>query len=224
MFAINHAATALIIKKKYQDVPMVWLLISVQFMEILWVLFNYLGIEQTTTEDVVRYVGDVHLSFMPYSHSIATMLGVALLAWLIIAKGFGKPLIGIAVGIGIASHLFLDLVTHSSDIVIAPLVEEPKFGLGLYASFPAVAFLFELVYGIACWWIYKGSKGLLVVIVLFNLANLSMFFTAISGLEAVMANRPILLTTVILVQIVVTLVLVGVYSKKQKGMSTKNAS
>jgi hypothetical protein len=47
-------------------VPIIWLLISVQFMEILWVVLNYLGIERTTTEKEVRYVGDVHLSFMPF--------------------------------------------------------------------------------------------------------------------------------------------------------------
>lgn len=49
MFAINHAATALIIKKEFANVPIIWLLISVQFMEMVWVLLNFLGIERTTT-------------------------------------------------------------------------------------------------------------------------------------------------------------------------------
>lgn len=218
MFAINHAATALIIKKKYQEVPMVWLLVSVQFMELIWVFSNYFGIERTTTEDVVRYVGDVHLSYMPFSHSLATMLGVAVLAWLIIAKGFRKPNIGLAVGIGIASHLLLDLVTHTNDMVIAPSFDGPKLGLGLYASFPSVAFLLEMIYGVACWWIYKGSKGLLVVIVVFNLTNLSMFSAAIPGPEGLLANQPMLITTLIFFQIVITLVLVGIYSKRKSGV------
>lgn len=73
MFAINHAATALVIKKVYPDVPPVRILISVQFMELIWVFLNFLGIERTTTESKVTYVGDVHLEFMPYSHSVATM-------------------------------------------------------------------------------------------------------------------------------------------------------
>jgi len=50
MFAINHAATAPILKKIFKDVPIIRILISVQFMELLWVLLNYLGIERTTTE------------------------------------------------------------------------------------------------------------------------------------------------------------------------------
>jgi membrane-bound metal-dependent hydrolase YbcI (DUF457 family) len=212
MFAINHAATALIIKKEFQNVPIIWLLISVQFMEILWVILNFVGIEQTTTETRVRYVGDVHLSFMPFSHSMATMLGVALLAWFIISKGLGKPDMGIAVSIGVISHLFLDLITHSNDIVIAPFIDGPQYGLGLYAKFPLVAFILEIGYGFVCWWIYRGSWALLIIIVVFNLANISMFSTAITGIEKYMAHRPFLITTIILTQILVTLTLVGIFS------------
>jgi hypothetical protein len=212
MFAINHAATALIIKKIYQDVPIIWILISVQCMELLWVLLNYLGIEKTTTDKVVNYVGDIHLSFMPFSHSVATMTGVALLVWLVISKGFGQPDIGAAVAIGIASHLFLDLITHSRDIALAPFIKGPKFGLGLYASLPIPAFFVEIIYGLFCWWIYEGSKALLATIVVFNLANLSMFFKAVPGIERRLANKPLLITIVVFVQIVVTLTVVGILS------------
>ncbi len=45
-----------------------------------WVVLNFLGIEETTTEKEVRYVGDVHLLYMPFSHSVLTMVGVAALA------------------------------------------------------------------------------------------------------------------------------------------------
>lgn len=87
MFAINHAATVIVIKKELGNVPIIWPLISVQFMEVLWVILNYLSIERTTTEKEVRYVGDVHPLHMPFSHSIVTMVGVALLAWLITGEG-----------------------------------------------------------------------------------------------------------------------------------------
>ena len=212
MFAINHAATALIIKNEFTDVPIIWLLISVQFMEMWWVVLNLLGIEKTTTEKEVRYVGDVHLSYMPFSHSVITMVGVALLAWFIISKGLGQPDIGIAVAIGLISHLILDLITHSNDIAIVPFIKGPKFGLGLYAKYPIVAFILEIGYGILCWWIYKGGWALFTTIVVFNLANISMFSPAVTGIEKHMANRPLLITTVILVQILVTLILVGIFS------------
>jgi hypothetical protein len=72
MFAVNHAATTLLLKKRWPDVPLVWLLLSVQILEIGWVLLNVLGVERTTTEAEVRYVGDIHLSHMPFSHSLLT--------------------------------------------------------------------------------------------------------------------------------------------------------
>jgi hypothetical protein len=212
MFAINHAATALIIKKEFVDVPITWILISVQFMEIIWVGLNLLGVEKTTTEKEVRYVGDIHLSYMPFSHSVATMLGVALLAWFLISKGLNQPNIGLAVGIGIVSHLVLDLITHSNDIVLTPSFESPKFGLGLYSKYPTAAFLLEIGYGIACWWIYRGGWALLITIVVFNLANISMFSRAVVGIERRMANRPSLIAVVIFAQILVTMILVGIFS------------
>jgi hypothetical protein len=181
-------------------------------MEILWVILNFLGVERTTTEKEIRYVGDIHLSFMPFSHSILTMISVALLAWLVLSKGLGLPGAGIAIGIGVISHLILDLITHSKDMVIAPSMKSPKIGLGLYAKYPVVAFILEIGYGIVCWWIYKGSWALLSIIVVFNLANISMFFSTVTGIEKYMANRPRLITTVILAQILVTLTLVGILS------------
>lgn len=212
MFAINHAATALIIKRFFSDVSIVWILVSVQLMELIWVLLNFVGIEKTRTKETVKYVGDIELQYMPYSHSIISMAGVAVLSWIIFTYIFDMPAVGLAFGIGVASHLVLDLVTHQRDIPIAPFIDKPKFGLGLYANLPMSAFVLEIGYGILCWWIYRGGLTLLAIIVLFNLANLSMFFKTIPGLERIMADRPKLITTVVFFQILVTLVLVGMFS------------
>lgn len=204
MFAINHAAAALLVKRRYPDVSLVPILIAVQAMELLWVALNFLGIERTTTESVVRYVGDINLSYMPFSHSVATMVGVAALAWVIGALA-GRPRLGAAIGLGIVSHLLLDLVTHDQDIALAPALDGPEFGTRLYSQLPVAAFLLEVGFGVFCWRIYRGGRALLAVIVGFNLANLSLFFVAIPGPEQFFADRPVLLTTTILTQIIVTL-------------------
>lgn len=216
MFAINHAATALLLKRRFPDVPLVPLLLSVQAMELLWVLLNYLGVERTTTEPVVSYVGDIHLAYMPFSHSIATMLGAGALAWALGALA-GRGRLGAAVGLGIVSHLVLDLVTHNGDIALAPGATEQGYGTFLYARLPALAFLVELAYGILCWRVFRGGRALLAVIVGFNLANLSLFFAAVPGPEAFLAGRPTLLTTVILAQIVVTLWAVWLAAGSRRG-------
>ena len=140
MFAIDHAATALIVKRRFPSVHIAPILVAVQAMELAWVALNYLGIERTATEPVVRSVADIHLAYMPYSHSVATGVGAALLAWLVIELGFGRKLLGRAVGLGIVSHLVLDLLTHGHDIVLWPGLQSPKLGLGLYESAPIAAF------------------------------------------------------------------------------------
>jgi hypothetical protein len=212
MFAINHAATALVIKREFANVPIIWALVSVQFMELIWVGLNLLGIERTTTEKDVDYVGDIHLEYMPFSHSVSSMLFTALLAWSIFSIGLKQPDIALVVSMGIISHLILDLITHTDDIALAPFYKGPKVGFGLYERFPMAAFILEIGYGVACWWVYKGGWALLATIVLFNLANISMFSRAVPGIEKRMANRPKLISVIILVQILVTLSLVGIFS------------
>jgi hypothetical protein len=213
MFAVDHAATALLIKRKFPSVPMVPLLISVQAMELAWVVLNYLGVERTTTAPTVNSIADIHLAYMPYSHSVVTATGAALLAWLVIEKGFGHAALGRAVGIGVLSHLILDLLTHAPDIALAPGMASPKFGLGLYDNAPFVGFMVEIIYGLICWRLYRGSRGLLAFVVIGNLANISIFFASIPGPERYFAGRPLLLVTFIFAQIVVTLSLVWILTR-----------
>jgi hypothetical protein len=209
MFAVDHAATALLIKRRYPSVPMTPLLLSVQAMELMWVGLNYLGVERTTTESTVRSVADIHLASMPYSHSVSTAAGGALLARIVVEKGFGRPLLGRAIAIGIFSHLVLDLMTHAPDIALWPGSPFPQLGLGLYDRAPMWGFALEMVYGALCWWIYRGKGSLLAAIVLGNLANLSLFSAAIPGPEQFLAGRPLLVVSFVFVQIVVMLALVG---------------
>jgi membrane-bound metal-dependent hydrolase YbcI (DUF457 family) len=215
MFAINHAATALLVKKKYPQAPLPLLLISVQLIELLWVAFNYLGIEYSATETTVSSIMDVHLVHMPYSHSIISTLIVASIAWLVIRRWSGHTNIAIAVALAIASHVVLDLLTHNQDIAIAPFMDSEMFGLGLY-TVPMAAFVAESIYGIVCWWIYRGSGLLLAIIVAFNLGNFTFLNTAIVGPEALLANQPLLLATIVLVQIIVTLGLVGLLGRRDE--------
>jgi hypothetical protein len=164
----------------------------------------------TLRAPVVRSVADLHLEYMPWSHSVAMPVVAALAVWLVIETGFGRAALGRAVGIGIASHLILDLLMHDHDIALWPGLASPKLGTGPYEA-PFAAFIVELVYGIACWSVYRGSRGLLAVIVIGNLPFLS---PAIPWPLNFPAGRPTLIVTLILAQIVVTLVLVGLLARR----------
>ena len=104
---------------------------------------------------------------------------------------------------------------------MAPFLDQDKIGLGLYAV-PLLAFLVEILYGVVCWWIYGGSKWLLLVILVFNLANFSFFSTEIIGPEALLANQPLILTSIVFIQIVLTLALVGFLSRSRELFQTSS--
>src|SRR5258706_5640100 len=112
MFAVDHALTALLIKRRYRAAPLAPILLSIQAMELAWVALNYVGIERTDAAQQVHSVADIHLSYMPYSHSVATACGAAALAAWTLTR-LDRPVLARAVAIGVLAHLVLDLATHA---------------------------------------------------------------------------------------------------------------
>ncbi len=214
MFAINHAATALVIKKKFPTAKMFWLLISVQLVEFLWVIFNFFGLEQTSTGIEVSYLGDIHLHSMKFSHSVLSSVIISLFAYAIIRYLFKEKSLALPFSLGVLSHIVLDLLTHAKDIPLTFLPGSVKLGTQLYSLHPYAAFSVELLYGLFCWYYYKGSKTLLIIILGFNIANFTTFSPDVIGLEKYFADNPLLLVAVIAMQIIITLGLVGYFSKK----------
>ena len=212
MNAINHAATALLINKKWPDVPVIPILLSVQLVEFLWVVFNLLGVEITTTEPQVKALNDIHLAYMPYSHSIAATAILAFTVWVVVSKLFKKPAWALALAVAVSSHIVLDLATHVSDIALAPGIESPKFGVGLYGV-PLLALAVETIYGIWCWWVFRGSMALLAVIVVLNLGALSFYAPLISGPEQLLAGHPKIFAAFIGGHIIIGLVAVGFFAR-----------
>lgn len=219
MNAINHAVTALLINKKWPGVPMIFVLISVQLVEFLWVVFNLLGIEITTTEPQVRALNDIHLVYMPYSHSIAATVLLALVIWMVVAKLLEKRTWALALAVAVSSHIVLDLATHVPDIALAPGIDSPKFGSGLYGV-PMLALVVETIYGVSCWWIFRGGRVLLAVIVALNLGALSFYSPLILGPEHLLAGHSKIFAVVIGLHIVVGLVVVGFFARSHWQSST----
>ncbi len=212
MFAINHAATALVFKKKFPKVKMIWLLLSVQFIEFIWVGLHFLGVEKTSTEATVNYVGDIHLYQMPFSHSILSSILLSITAYIFVKFFIKNGKTALVISLAVASHIVLDILVHAKDIPLSFITTNEKFGSQLYNLFPYIAFSFEFAYGIFCWFYFKGSFKLLLVIAGFNLANFTIFSPDVAGLESLFANRPIILASVILMQIVITIYLVRRYA------------
>ncbi|SEO24204.1 hypothetical protein SAMN05660816_02358 [Niastella yeongjuensis] len=186
--------------------PLWPLLIAVQLVEILWVIFNYLGIEHYTV-----LAGHLHLDFLPYSHSIFSGVLLAAMSYLIIAKGYGNRKLAIAFAIGVLSHIAIDLIFHEHDIRLSPFAYYPVWGLGII-KYPLVNFILELFYGIGCWWYFRGNKRLLAVIIIFNLADLPAMFASGDMLNPLQYYR-FLLPTFILIQMLLTWYFVWRYAR-----------
>lgn len=206
MYAINHAATALLLKKKEDPMPMLPLLISTQVIEILWVVFNWLGIEHFSIE-----AGKLHLDYLPYSHSVFSTVLLSLLSYVVIRWGFKKKKLALLFAIGVLSHLVLDLIFHEKDIRLSPFSDKPAWGLGIIRV-PILNFILESLYGVFCWWYYKGNKALLITIIVFNLLDLPVMLASGDALT-IFKEHSFLLPTFILFQILITWFFVWRYSK-----------
>jgi hypothetical protein len=179
----------------------------VQLVELLWIVFTYLGIEHARiTPDAV------HLDYLPYSHSIGTSVLLAALAW-----GMGKSVrrsaVGAAIALGILSHVVLDLFHHEPNIALLPMAWGPRFGLNLQ-GYPFLDFVVELAFCVACWKLFGGSRGLLIGIVVFNVLNIPLMFPR-SGSLTPLVNHPMFLPTLILVQVVATWLLVWWFGRSR---------
>ena len=216
MYAITHASTALAIKRRWPTGGLWPLLISVQAIEILWVVFVYTGIERP------EYTANtVHLSFLPYSHSIGSTVLVALGFWAYARFGVGNRALATALAVGVMSHIVLDIIHHEPNIMLLPATVGPRLGLNLQGV-PVLDFIVELLYCIACWWIFRGTIGLLVGIVLLNVMNLPLMFPQ-PGTGTMLAARPAVLPTVILIQIVLTWMVVRVLARRTRSTSRYSA-
>ena len=197
MYAISHAATALALKRRYPEASLWPLLIAVQFVELIWVALTYLGIEHVSV-----VANTVHLDFLPYSHSVATGLLLGLFAFATVSGSSTGRRIGLALAIGVFSHIVLDILHHEPDIRLLPFPWGPRLGLGL-VRYPLADLLVEIAYCMFCWFYFRGSLALLVGLVFLNLMNLPALFPRPSMAETI-ADHPAVLTTLILIQIVLS--------------------
>ena len=206
MYAINHAATALLIKKKQPTAPVLLLLVSVQLVEMFGVIFNYLGWEHFSVSN-----GKLHLDFLPYSHSVFSGVVAAFISFAIINWGYKNRKLAIAFSIGVLSHIIIDMIFHEKDIRLSPFSGTPVWGLGII-DYPLLNFTIEFMYGIFCWWYFRGSKALLTVIVVFNISDLPIMLAHGDMLKP-FEQYPFILPSIVLFQILITWYFIWRYSR-----------
>ena len=173
-----------------------------QAVELVWVGLTFAGVEHSSVRG-----GTIHLGFLPYSHSIGSGLFIALVAFAALFRVPPRARLGVAVALGVLSHLVLDVIQHEPDIALVPFGDGPRLGLGLMNS-PWLNLAVEVAIGFACVRVFRGRPALYVGVLLFNLANLPTMLQPRAIVDLVV-RWPIVLPTLILVQIVATWVFVA---------------
>jgi hypothetical protein len=208
MYAVSHAATALPLTRQAPRAGLWTLLIAVQAIELLWVIFTYTGLEHIDIID-----GRIHLGFLPYSHSVGSALMFAAVAWAMVRTLSRDTRLATVIAIAIVSHVVLDIIHHEPDIRLLPFLRGPRLGLGLTLH-PLADALVEVAYGVLCWQIFGGSWALLAGILVLNALDLPFMFAKANAAGQI-ARQPAILTTVVLVQIVVSWMVIWALARRR---------
>lgn len=142
MFA-GHFGLAAAVKAQRPEVPLWALMTATQLIDIAFVPLLLTGVETMDTSGGSGY-GEAVIH-ADYSHSLAGVLVIALLAGWAAAKAWGTRG-GVAIGAVVFSHWVLDLLVHRADLPILPgnAGGLPLIGLGLW-KWPAVSAALELL-------------------------------------------------------------------------------
>lgn len=138
---IGHYAPAFLAAARPQSAGLGSLFIAAQLTDIAFATLVITGTEKMRVVPGFTALNDFDLYHMPYSHSLMGTLLFGTIFGLLVIAGTGRKKAGLAAGLVVVSHWFLDWLTHKPDLTLfgAP----PKWGLGLW-DMPMLAISLEL--------------------------------------------------------------------------------
>ncbi len=154
----GHFTTALIAKQWVPSGHIAFYLIAAQLMDLLWLVFHYLGLEVTHPDNFMDVTLDKLMVDMTYSHDLLPVLGWAIL---IVVAGrllFRAWLPGWVGGLLVLAHAVTDYVGAYEHFVFGP--DSQVVSTGLYYSAPYLAVSLELLFilGTMFWVVRKDAK------------------------------------------------------------------
>jgi len=151
---IGHFGVALAGKRLAPRTSLATLILAAQFLDFLWPILLLLGLEHVRIAPGITKVQGFDFYDYPLSHSLTMALRWALAGGLIyyLVRRYVRG--AWVVGGLVLSHWVLDFVVHRPDLPLWP--GGPKYGLGLWNSWPASISVEALLFGAGIW-IYVGS-------------------------------------------------------------------
>lgn len=213
---VGHYTTALIANQKVPKGSLLYFLVLSQLPDLLWIVFHYLGLEETTPDNISAVSLDTLMVDMIYSHDLLPILIWMLLAFIVGRIVFKDKKVGIAGSILIGVHALVDYIGGYPHSVFGP--DTISVGTGLYYSHPYLAVAFEALFTIAVLvWFFNNEKDMEVkrtinnkrgIIGIFAFGVLFMFSVAdLSPAEAFGFDPPDFLTNSAIPSLLVTYLL-----------------
>jgi len=142
---VGHYGVAFAVKGREQSIPLWFLFIAVQLLDVFWAPLVMLGVERLRIVPGITASNPLDLYFMPYTHSL-----VAGILWsagsfaaykFLASTGPARKGAGL-VALAVFSHWVLDFLVHRPDLALYD--NTAKVGLGLW-NLPVVALSLEAV-------------------------------------------------------------------------------
>lgn len=167
MMFLGHYSVAYLIKKKYNDISLWMLFVAVQLVDILAFTLVLLGTERISYNPTQNPFLRTSMDYIPYTHSLSSSIIIALIVFFIFWRLKNKAW-GTALFIAVASHWFIDFISHTPDMPL--LFDRFKVGLGLW-RLPWLAFFLEIAaFAGAGYYLYRGKKDTKRPVILIALA------------------------------------------------------
>lgn len=153
----GHFTTALVAKRYHTSGSILFFLIASQLLDILWLIFHYLGWEVTEPNNFMHVALNSLQVEMTYSHDVIPVLGWTVLTILfgrLVFKNWRTGLIG---GFLVFFHAIIDYIGAYSHHVFGP--HTPNVTTRLYYNAPNLAVLIELLFLVAMmFWVVRLDK------------------------------------------------------------------
>jgi hypothetical protein len=150
---LGHYAVAAAAKKVAPKTSLGTLVLSAQFVDLLWPILVLAGVERVAIDPGNTALTPLDFQSYPITHSLlmALVWGVlfAVIYWLVRRYPRGALVVGALV----VSHWVLDLIVHRPDLPLVP-GGSMLVGLGLWNSIP-LSLILEAGLFIAGFWIYS---------------------------------------------------------------------
>jgi len=154
---IGHFGLAFAAKRLAPRTSLATLIVAAQFLDFLWPIFLLLGFEHVRIVPGITKVQPFDFYDYPFSHSLTMALrwalAVGLLYYLVRRYVRGACVAGVLV----LSHWVLDWVVHRPDLPLWP--GGPKYGLGLWNSWPASISAEVLLFGAGVWLYVTATRA-----------------------------------------------------------------